>query len=320
MTLTELRYVVAVARERHFGRAAERCFVSQPTLSVGIRKLEEELGVTLFERGPAEVTLTPVGEAVVEQAQRVLEEASGIERIARAGQDQLSGPLRLGAIFTVGPYLLPGLIPELRARAPRMPLFVEENYTEVLRERLKHGKLDAIIISLPFSEGGIETRPLYDEPFVVVVPASSPLSHRQYVNLDDIRRENLLLLGEGHCFRDQVLSVCPMCDPAMASENSLQRTVEGSSLETLRHMVASGLGITILPCAAAGVDRYSQRLLTIRRFEEPAPRRRIAIAWRRTFPRREAIDAVCQAIMACTLSCVEKLEADAAHETVASAG
>jgi len=307
MTLTELRYILAVARERHFGRAAESCFVSQPTLSVAVRKLEEELGVQLFERGTADITVTPVGKRVVEQAHRVLEEAAAIKEIARQGQDQLHGPLRLGAIYTIGPYLLPHLVPVLHKAAPDMPLVLEENYTAVLAERLKQGDLDIIVISLPFDEPGIVTQPLYDEPFVVVLPAAHPWNQKSAIRGKDLADESVLLLGAGHCFRDQVLQVCPECGRSAAGEGSVQKTFEGSSLETIRHMVASGIGITVVPCTAAGVDKYSRRLLSIRRFTRPAPTRRVALAWRKSFARPQAVEAVRQAVLACNLTCVKPL-------------
>src|SRR5262245_54631771 len=174
MTLTELRYIVAVARERHFGRAAEACFVSQPTLSVAVKKLEEELGVPLFERGPGEVTVTPGGQRIVEQAQRVLEEASRIRELAAAGRDPLAGPLRLGAIYTIGPYLLPKLIPILRKSAPTMQLLIQENFTHRLAESLKNGDVDVILIALPFQEPAVETQAVYDEPFMVAIPKGHP--------------------------------------------------------------------------------------------------------------------------------------------------
>lgn len=307
MTLTELRYIVAVARERHFGRAAEACHVSQPTLSVAVKKLEDELGVTLFERNRGEVAVTPVGEQVVAQAQRTLEAADAVALAARQGQDQLNGPLRLGAIFTIAPYLMPYLIPILRETAPRMPLVIEENYTARLAERLKQGDLDAIILSLPFDEPGIVALPLYDEPFVAVLPAGHPWSGREALGLQDMASENLLLLGSGHCFRDQVLELCPNCHRTVTSDHSIQRTVEGSSLETIRHMVASGMGITILPCTAAGADRYAHRLLTVRRFTPPVPARRVALAWRVSYPRPKAIEAVRQAVLDADLSCIEPI-------------
>ena len=304
MTLNELRYIVAVARERHFGRAAEACFISQPTLSVAVKKLEEELGLSLFERRKGEVTVTPVGEQIVAQAQRVLEEASRIRQLARLGQDQLDGPLRLGAIYTIGPYLLPHLIPVLAEQAPKMPLVIEENYTSVLAEKLKRGELDAIIISLPFDEPGVETRPLYREPFVLLLPSSHPLNAAPTLDIHGLGKEDVLLLGAGHCFRDQVLEVCPDC-MHRRSETSPAQTLEGGSLETIRYMVASGLGITILPCSAAGAERFSERLLSVKRFDNEIPSRVVALAWRKSFPRPDAIDALSQAVQACDMTCIE---------------
>ena len=305
MTLTELRYIIAVAREQHFGRAAERCHVSQPTLSVAIKKLEDELGVTIFERGSNEVTLSPVGKLIVQQAQQTLESADSIKQVALRGKDQLSGALRIGAIHTIGPYLYPDLIPLLHKAAPGMPLVVEENMTAVLTEKLKHGELDVIIIALPFKERGIVTQPLYEEPFVALFPAAHPLTSRKTINSELLEDENVLLLGQGHCFRDHVLEACPACIPKPGLEGDLPHTVEGSSLETIRHMVVSGLGVTVLPCTAAGAHSYSQRLLAIRRFRNPVPSRTVALAWRVSFPRPEVIDVINKAVRECNLSCVK---------------
>jgi LysR family hydrogen peroxide-inducible transcriptional activator len=308
MTLTELRYITAVARERHFGRAAEACFVSQPTLSVAVRKLEDELGVRLFERTASEVSVTSAGEKIVEQALRVLEEVEVIRQLAEHGKNQLVGPLRLGAINTVGPYLFPDLIPNLHELAPDMPLFVEEDFTAVLTQKLKQGQLDVIVVSQPYEESGVVTLPLYEEPFVVLLPSSHPLSKQDTIGQQQLRNESMLLLGSGNCFRDQVIRSCPDCLPGDVSEHRLQHTVEGSSLETIRHMVASGMGITVLPCTAAGADRYSQRLLSIRRFPEPAPSRQVVLAWRKTFPRPQVIEVLHQAVARCQLSCVKWLK------------
>ncbi|MGB5259900.1 MAG: hydrogen peroxide-inducible genes activator [Gammaproteobacteria bacterium] len=305
MTLTELRYIVAVARERHFGHAAKRCFVSQPTLSIAIKKLEEELGVQLFERQSGDISVTPVGERIVEQAQRTLEAAEGVRQVAQQGQDQLSGPVRIGAIYTIGPYLFPELIPRLRKQAPDMPLVIEENYTAALVEQLRHGDLDVIILSLPFSDPGLLTLPLYEEPFIVLLPASHPLTQRKTIKSDMLEDESVLLLGAGHCFRDQVLEACPACLPKPGLHNDLSNTVAGGSLETIRHMVVSGLGITVVPCTAAGADRYSQRLLSIRRFTRPVPTRTVALAWRVSFPRPKVIDAISETVAKCKLSCVK---------------
>ncbi|MDH5470111.1 MAG: LysR substrate-binding domain-containing protein [Gammaproteobacteria bacterium] len=305
MTLTELRYIVAVSHEKHFGRAARACHVSQPTLSIAIKKLEEELGVQLFERKASEITVTPVGERIIEQAQRTLEAADGVRLAAREGKDQLAGPVRIGAIYTIGPYLFPDLIPRLRKHAPDMPLVIEENFTAVLAEKLKQGELDVIIISLPFKEQGILTLPLYDEPFVVLLPAAHPLTQRKFINSKQLENEPVLLLGAGHCFRDQVLEACPACLPKPGLEGDLSNTVVGSSLETIRHMVVSGLGITILPCTATGADRYSQRLLAVRRFTRPIPTRTVALAWRISYPRPKVIDAIGQSVAECGFTCVK---------------
>ncbi len=314
MTLTELRYVVAVANARHFGKAAEACFVSQPTLSVAVRKLEGELGVTLFERGKGDVRITPVGERVVAQAQRVLEEVSTIKQVALQNEDPLSQPLRLGAIYTIGPYLLPQIVPILHQRAPKMPLLLHENFTAELSDQLKRGELDVIVISMPFEEPGIVTQPLYEEPFVVLLPTGHPWNQLEFIEPAQVAQENVLLLGSGHCFRDQVLKLCPECGGS-ASPGEIPRGLEGSSLETIRHMVASGLGITILPCTSAGAGRYSERLVTIRRFEPPAPTRSVALAWRSSYPRREAVEVVRQAVLESGLTCAKMLSQPAEANT-----
>lgn len=250
MTLTELKYIVAVARERHFGRAAEACFVSQPTLSVAIKKLEDELGVQLFERGSTEVSITPIGAQIVEQAQRVLEESSAIKEIAKQGKDPLAGPLRLGVIHTISPYLLPALVPRMIKVAPKMPLLLQEGLTIKLLESLRLGDIDVAILAEPFPNQGFVTQAVYDEPFVVVVPNQHPWARRKHVKSTELKDETMLLLGTGHCFRDQVLEVCPELSRYSQSSAGIQKTFEGSSLETIRHMVASGIGITVLPWTA----------------------------------------------------------------------
>jgi len=314
MNLSELRYVVALSRTRHFGRAAEACLVSQPTLSVAVKKLENELGVKLFERGAQSVQITPIGERIVERAQLALEAVEAVRQTADEGRNQLVGPLRVGAIYTVGPYLYPDLITHLQELAPEMPLMVEENYTAVLSERLKRGELDVIIISLPFNESNVLTTPLYDEPFVILLPAAHPLTARQTLASADLEGENILLLGSGHCFREQVVDACPACAPGPPGRGNLGNTIEGGSLETIRHMVASGMGMTVLPCTAAGVDRYAQRLLEIRRFSGPVPRRRVALAWRATFPRPKVIDALRAAVGASRLSCIQLVSGDESRQ------
>jgi LysR family hydrogen peroxide-inducible transcriptional activator len=308
MTLTELRYIVAVAREKHFGHAAKACHISQPTLSVSVKKLEDELGVQIFERRASEVTLTPIGERIVQQAQVALESAATVKSVAQQGKDQLAGPLKMGAIYTIGPYLFPELIPALHKQAAKMPLVIEENYTTVLSSKLKNGELDVIVIALPYEEQGIVTLPLYEEPFVVLLPAGHPLTQRKLIRSEHLEKETVLLLGEGHCFRQHVLDACPACVPRSDMEGDLPHTVEGGSLETIRHMVVSGLGVTVLPCTAAGADRYSQRLLEIRRFASPVPSRTVALAWRVSFPRPKVIDLLRESIAASRLGCVSPVK------------
>jgi LysR family hydrogen peroxide-inducible transcriptional activator len=301
MTLTELRYIVAVARLQHFGRAAEACFVSQPTLSVAVKKLEDELGVQLFERGPGEVSVTPAGNRVIEQAQRALEEAEKVRTLAKSAADPLDGPLRLGVIFTIAPYLLPLLVPLLIRRAPKMPLMLEENYTATLTERLKRGDIDAAVVALPFAETGINVRPLYDEDFVVAVAKTHPWARRKSIAADELARESLLLLGTGHCFRDQVLNACPSLNRSSATPGSLQKTVEGSSLETIRLMVASGLGLTVLPASAVPQRPAARDLLAYIPFTRPAPDRRVVLASRSSFSRAAALDVIAESVAACRL-------------------
>lgn len=307
MTLTELRYIVAVARERHFGRAAEACFVSQPTLSVAVKKLEDELGVALFERGQGEVSVTPAGEQVIEQAQRALEQAALVKEIARQGADPLNGPLRLGVIFTIGPYLLPALVPALKKRAPNMPLLLQEQYTHRLTELLKQGDIDAAILALPFEHPGFVVQPLYDEPFVVAVPRAHAWASRRSVASRELKDETMLLLGSGHCLRDQVLQVCPELNRYSLASDGIRKAFEGSSLETIRHMVASGTGITVLPVTAAPRG-HRDRMLAYVPFTKPAPDRRVVLAYRKRFPRPEAIEVLRQAVLACDLEGVEKLD------------
>lgn len=312
MTLTELKYIVAVARERHFGRAAGACFVSQPTLSVAVKKLEDELGVTLFERSAGDVSITPIGERIVSEAQRVLEQVQTIKQLAEQGKDPLSGPLRLGAIYTISPYLLPFLIPSLRQRAPQMQLLLEENYTARLAEMLKQGDIDIAILSEPFRESGIATQAVYDESFVVATPKGHAWESLKAIDAAQLEDENVLLLSPGNCFRDQVLQTCPELNrEALPTGSSLQRTLQGSSLTTIRHMVAGGIGVTVLP--ATSITPADEQLLTIRPFKGQAPMRRVVLAWRRNFPRREAIEAVRQAILAGGLPSVSMLP-DAAVE------
>lgn len=293
MTLTELRYLVALSQARHFGKAADMCYVSQPTLSAAIRKLEEELGLSLFERRPRDVRVTAQAEPIIAQAKRILEQVEQLELMASHQRDQLSAPLRIGAIFTVAPYLFPSLVPHVKKQAPSMPLYIEENYTHVLRHKLENGELDAIIVALPFSGGGLVRAQMYDESFSVLLPADHPWKTQKAIEPQQLLDESLLLLGEGHCFRDQVLELCPAID-SQRQRNLIQ--IEGGSLETLRHMVASGLGITVLPASAINRHSYSSDTFVVKPFVKPAPSRTIALVWRDSFPRPRAIEVIRQAV------------------------
>jgi LysR family hydrogen peroxide-inducible transcriptional activator len=295
VTLTELKYVVALAQERHFGRAAQKCFVTQPTLSLALAKLEDELGVKLFERNKSEVLVTMRGQAIVEQARRVLDEVGKIQGLARGGRDELSGALRLGVIPTIGPYLLPELVPILRRNAPDMPLAIEENLTGSLAPMLRDGELDVVIIALPFSIPGVKTRVVYEEPFSVVVPSGHRWQVRKGLKPSELSEENLLVLNNGHCFRDQVLEACPG-----QSNTALAEGHAGSSLETIRNMVASGLGVSVLPSSAL-TSRYATRLVKAVPFSAPVPSRKVALAWRQSFDRPAAVEAVAAAIAAVKL-------------------
>ena len=301
MTLTELRYIVAVSRELHFGKAAASCFVSQPTLSVAVKKLEEELGVSIFERHQHDVTVTPLGQRIIEQAQRTLEQANVIKQIAEEGKDQLKGTLRVGAIYTTGPYLLPKIIPLLNARAPELTLILEEDFTHKLSEKLKSGELDVIIISTPFDMPGVTTEVVYTEPLMVALPRDHVLSKKKSIKADDLIEETLLLLRSGNCFRDQVMEACPACKSETFSRNTIQKTLEGSSIETIRQMVAAGSGVTVLPSTSISDEQGVNNLLTFRPFTRPVPEREIAIAFRNSYPRQKLIELLREVIISCKL-------------------
>jgi LysR family hydrogen peroxide-inducible transcriptional activator len=305
MTLTELKYIVAVAREKHFGKAAEACFVSQPTLSVAIKKLEEELELKIFERNASEIAVTPLGEQIVRQAQTVLEQAAAIKEIAKRGKDPLAGPLRLGIIYTIGPYLLPELVKHAIEMVPQMPLMLQENFTVKLLEMLRTGELDCAIMAEPFPDAGLAVAPLYDEPFMVAAPRSHPLARRDSVSSEELKRETMLLLGTGHCFRDHVLEVCPEFARFSSDAEGIRKSFEGSSLETIKHMVASGMGLTVVP--QLSVPKEPQTHVAYIPFSEPVPTRRVVLAWRRTFTRYEAIAALRNAVYACELPGVSRL-------------
>jgi LysR family hydrogen peroxide-inducible transcriptional activator len=299
MTLTELKYVVALAQERHFGRAAQKCFVTQPTLSLALAKLEDELEVRLFERNKNEVIVTARGQAIVEQAKRVLDEVGRIQSLARGGQDQLAGALRLGVIPSIGPYILPDIVPILKKKAPAMPLIIEENLTGNLAPMLREGELDVVIIALPFAIPGVRTEVVYEEPFNVVVPEGHRWEQRKFVKPGELSEENLLVLNAGHCFRDQVLEACPG-----QANTALPEGRAGNSLETIRNMVASGLGVSVLP-ASALTPRYSTRLIKSVPFTSPSPSRKVALAWRTSFDRPVAVETLAAAIRAVKMPCLK---------------
>lgn len=310
MTLTELKYIIAVAREHHFGRAAESCLVSQPSLSVAVRKLEEELGVTLFERRSSDIAVTPIGAQIVAQAQRVLEESRRLMDIAHFGQDPLVGPLRLGVIYTIAPYLLPDLIGAMTSEAPRMPLYLEENFTSELLEKLRAGELDVAITANTLENTGFMTQEIYEENFVVAVPSHHPWVNRSYIGISELEDQTMLLLGAGHCFRDQILGVCPNLDRFHSSATSVQRTVEGSSLQTICHMVAQGLGITVLPASAAPYLSGLSSAIKILPFKNPPPTRRVMLVWRKSFTRMAALEALRTAMSRLSLSGCVPLDAE----------
>ena len=307
MTLTELRYIVSVAREKHFGRAAEACSVSQPTLSISVKKLEDELDVRIFERGASEVSVTPIGADIVRQAQSVLDQAAAIRETAKRRKDPVAGPLRLGVIYTIGPYLLPELVRQAIERVPQMPLMLQENFTVKLLDMLRAGELDCAIMAEPFPDTGLAVARLYDEPFQVALPKAHPLAQRQTISADELKREKMLLLGTGHCFRDHVLEVCPEYAQFSGNAEGMGKTFEGSSLETIKYMVAAGMGITVVPQLSVPDDQ--QPHIAYVPFSAPAPTRRVVLVWRRSFTRYEAIAALRNGIYACALRGVALLSA-----------
>lgn len=337
MTLTELKYIVAVAREKHFGKAADACYVSQPTLSLAIKKLEEELDLKLFERSANEVTVTPLGNEVILQAQSVLEQAANIKEIAKRGKDPLAGALKLGVIYTIGPYLLPDLVRNIIAQTPQMPLMLQENFTVKLLELLRTGELDCAILAEPFPDANLAVAPLYDEPFLAAMPLNHTFAKQASVSVDQLKLETMLLLGTGHCFRDHVLEVCPEFarfssdsgSNSLGANMGIRKSFEGSSLETIKHMVAAGMGVTLVPrlsvpASALGnmLTDHSSKKSKVKPQAEDAlvvyrpisddkrgqpPTRRVVLVWRKSFTRYEAIAALRNAIYACELPGVARL-------------
>jgi LysR family hydrogen peroxide-inducible transcriptional activator len=307
MTLTELRYIVAVAKEKHFGRAAQVCFVSQPTLSVAVKKLEDELGVQIFNRHTGDISLTPQGRILIEQAHRVLDETKRFSEIAKIGVDPMQGPLRLGAIYTIAPYLLPSLVRQAKDSLPKIPLFLYETFTSSILEMLKQDELDCAILAEPFNLNGLEVIPLYDEPYMVSVPAGHEWSLRTSISPHELSTQDMLLLGAGHCFRDHVLEVCPELNRAKFLFEEGPKNFEGSSLETIRQMVAGGIGISVLPRTAVNEINLQETLIRYIPFTKPEPVRRIVLAYRKGIGRTPAIQALAQTIKHCQLAEVKWL-------------
>lgn len=302
MTLNELRYIVAVAKKKHFRKAAESCFVSQPTLSVAVKKLEEELGVILFERRKQDVLITPIGEKIISIAKNILEQSQSIKKLAFESQGNLSSELKIGVIYTIAPYLLPKLIPSFQKHAPNVPVIIEENYTHILAKKLQSGEIDVAILSLPFDEPNIETYTLYEEPFKLIMPKQhADFKGDLNIVINSIENETVLLLGAGHCFRDQVIEAFPNLTKLNPKNNRLQKTFESSSLETIRYMVASGAGLSIFPCTS--LTNHDQSLFTIKTLTNPTPTRKVALAWRKSFPRKDVLERFKQSILDIDIPC-----------------
>jgi LysR family hydrogen peroxide-inducible transcriptional activator len=294
MNLKDLKYLVALADTGHFGRAAQRTFVSQPTLSAQLKKLEEYLGVKLVERHPKNVQLTEVGKEIVARARRMLSEGDEIVALARNNTDPLSGKLKVALIPTIGPYLLPRVMQKLRKALPQLGLMLYEHQTEELLKRLREGEIDLGILALPVDQDGLESRRLYREEFTVALPSDSALAQKPTIKAADLKGQTLLLLEDGHCLRDQALEVCSRVDVREAED------FRATSLETLRHMVVAGLGVTLMPELAVESPFGSQRGLVIRQFAKPAPARTVGAVWRKSTTRGAAIEAVCDIIGAAT--------------------
>jgi LysR family hydrogen peroxide-inducible transcriptional activator len=290
LKLKDLKYLVAIADTRHFGQAAELCHVSQPTLSAQLRKLEEYLGVPLVERQPRRVMLTAAGEQIIVRARRIAEASDEIVEIARSHKDPLAGRLRIGFLPTIGPYLLPSIAPKIRKALPRLELMLYEYQTVPMLEKLRAGELDMGVLALPVEMDGLDSRELYEEPFVVAVPSDHPLTKKTQLRIEDLEGVTMLLLEDGHCLRDQALDACSRVDV------NEKQDFRATSIETLRHMVATGAGVTLLPELASRGGYASPKGLTLRPFAKPAPTRRIGAIWRRSSPRTAVIDAVARVI------------------------
>jgi LysR family hydrogen peroxide-inducible transcriptional activator len=290
LKLKDLRYLVAVADTRHFGRAAAKCFVSQPTLSAQLRKLEGYLGVQLIERRPRNVALTEAGEDIARRARSMLEGGDAIVSLARHRHDPLAGRLRLALLPTIGPYLLPHVALKIRKGLPRLELMLYEYRTAPMLERLQQGEIDVGILALPVHGEALTTRELYAEPFVAALPANHRLAARARLHAEDLQGETLLLLEDGHCLRDQALAVCS----GVGTQE--KQDFRATSIETLRQMVATGVGVTLLPQLASIGSYGATRGLSVRPFAKPVPTRTVGAVWRKSTARAAAIEAVCDLI------------------------
>lgn len=286
MNLRDLKYILAVADTRHFGRAAERCFVSQPTLSGQIKKLEEELGVIIFERTNRSVEITPIGEAILAHARLLVEQANAIEQVARAHQDPLAGPLRIGAIPTLSPYLMPLILVPLKRRYPQLRLVLSEEITDAVLARLHRHELDAVLIATPAEDPEFAAIPLFEEPFWLAHPRNHPLYSKDEITAQDLEEIDLLLLAEGHCLTHQVMDVCHLAERPQQGEMA---DLRAASLETLLQLVGAGFGCTLVPALAIRGGWMTDSGIIARRLELPDAFRRISLVHRRSFPRREAL-------------------------------
>ena len=314
MTLQELRYLVALSDKGHFARAAEACNVGQPTLSTQLKKLEDYLGVTLFERNKHQLRPTPIGEQIIERARRALDVIEEIRQLARRDHDPMSGPLRLGVIPTLGPYLIPHLLPAIRDTATKLHLFLREDLTVNLLERLRQGTLDALLLALPVRGEDVEVMSLFREAFVVALPKGHALARERYISEAALSEENVLLLEEGHCMRDQALAICG------ATSSDQREELKATSIETLRQMVAAGVGCTLLPRLAAipGVGSIDNGMVQIRSFEAPEPTRTIGLVWRHRYPREATVKGLADLILANLPPEAERLAIDGAPASLPS--
>ena len=307
MNLRDLKYIIAVAETRHFGKAAERCFVSQPTLSGQIKKLEDELGVAIFERTSRSVEITPAGEAILQHAYQILEQAEIIEQLAQAHQDPLAGPLRIGAIPTLSPYLMPLILLPIKKQYPQMKLILSEELTDTLLQRLRNHEIDAALLATPVEEPDLETLPLFDEPFYIAYPRQHPFYAKEKITRRDLESVDLLLLAEGHCLAKQAMDVCHLKERQQQGEMA---DLRAASLETLLQLVAAGFGCTLVPALAMRGSWSSGSGVVAQLLELPDAYRRVSLVFRHSFPRRQALEALAEMIRSNLPNTVTRLGAN----------